>query len=441
MNSTAMGARHSFRLLTSAACVGLLGLLLAGAGCQSGAQATEFGAGRVTPDIPATSPWHVDGPAAAPDPGGDRRVTIVVDIDETISMTDYAGFLGLRENTSRPFDGAPEVLTRLSEHFDLIYLTARPQWLFAETRAWLRDAGFPPGPVVATGRIVDLFWPAPFKTRVLALLRLNSPGILIGIGDRHSDDAAYTANGMLSLVVHPRRNVSYHDRAVKLEDWQAVGRFFETHEQSLRVPEGLMRDFGVVGARLDPATVPTQVEVDLSLIVKLPLAAPALLLEPLVKIESLEEQRQARRAIPLAELSFAQALELAIEHYGEENLLEVRLVMRRGRPAYEVRFVDEKGVRRAVLEGMSGAVEGVRQSKSSMRGALEARRLARISLREALALALEELAGNPYELELEMDDGQPTYELSVEAQGQFIEIELHALTGEILEVEQETAVK
>lgn len=370
-----------------------------------------------------------------------RRVTIVVDIDETISATDYSGFFGLRENNSHPYDHAREVLTRLSGDFDIIYLTARPQWLFAETRAWLREAGFPRGPVVATGRIVDVFWPASFKTRSLALLRLRVPEILIGIGDRKTDVAAYSANGMLSLVVHPRAGMAYPGSAVVLEDWKAVGQFFDEHGDVLRDPAALRSRFGIAGDRLDPTSVHTRADVDLSLLIELPLAAPALLLEPLVKMGAIFEQLEARPALQTVEVSFEQVLAGAVNKYGDENLLKIQLGMQSGRPAYKVYFVRQGQVRRLMVDGLTGEFGRDRRLFSSMRDSLNARPHAAITFAHALACALEELDGHPYELELEMDDGQPTYEVAMETHGQFVEVELHAATGEILEVESETAVR
>lgn len=233
-----MSRLRAFDVPGSVHLLAIAAVIVWASGCQSSEKSSRWNA--VDTGRPAAGqrqqPEYLTSTAPARTGASPRRVTIVVDIDETISATDYAGFFGLRENNSHPYDHAREVLNRLSGDFDIIYLTARPQWLFAETRAWLREAGFSRGPVVATGRIVDVFWPGSFKTPSLALLRLRVPEILIGIGDRKTDVAAYSANGMLSLVVHPRGGMAYPDSAVVLEDWKAVEEFFDEHGHVPRDP-------------------------------------------------------------------------------------------------------------------------------------------------------------------------------------------------------------
>lgn len=155
------------------------------------------------------------------------RTTVVVDIDETISATDYASFFGPGGDSSRPHRQAREVLTEISGDFGIIYLTARPQWLFSETRAWLKDNGFPAGPVLTTARLVDVFWPGPFKARLLALLRRHNPEILIGIGDRVTDEQAYRFNKMISLAVHRRAGADKGADSIVLADWSEIGKFFQ----------------------------------------------------------------------------------------------------------------------------------------------------------------------------------------------------------------------
>lgn len=52
--------------------------------------------------------------------------------------------------TAEPFEGAAEVLNQLSKHYEILYLTARPQWAKKLTYNWLERHGFPAGEIVFT---------------------------------------------------------------------------------------------------------------------------------------------------------------------------------------------------------------------------------------------------------------------------------------------------
>ncbi len=157
-----------------------------------------------------------------------------MDIDETISITDYASLMsGLGGDRSRPYRHARETLTALSEGFELVYLTSRPQWLSGETRHWLNKKEFPRGNVLTTARMIDVYRPGSFKKRALGTMRHAWP-TADRIGDRPTDCEAYVANGMLALVVNPRRGVAYNPIAIFLKDWHAIEAFFQVTRKSAR---------------------------------------------------------------------------------------------------------------------------------------------------------------------------------------------------------------
>ncbi len=166
------------------------------------------------------------------------RVILAVDIDHTVSQTDYADLLtdGL-DTESQPHAGAMESLARLQKDYQLLYITARPRILLEKTRAWLRHNGFPDAPLI-TARSVGAMWEqAEIKRRMLSRRREIWPNLLIGIGDKEADVKAYGKNGMLSVILAPdetpidgpdTRNV------VLLPDWPAIQSFFNEHAQMLR---------------------------------------------------------------------------------------------------------------------------------------------------------------------------------------------------------------
>lgn len=421
---------RSSQFLAVAALVLFIGL----SGCHS--PTTQQTATRTPTD---TAPAQTA--PAGPLRNNGHRVGIVIDIDETISITDYPSLvLGVGTDESRPYDHAREVLTKLSQDYDLTYLTARPQWLGGETRKWLTDKGFPPGQVLTTARIIDVFWPGSFKKRSVATLRDTTPNILIGIGDRHTDVEAYIANQMLAIVVNPRRRVNYHQEAEILKNWSEIEQFFETHKDLLRNPDRLRAERGIGGPPPHPDTIPTRPEVDLSLLVELPLLGPALLIEGVVKLGLAQEQREARRALEQVHRPFNEALSRIVSEYGEENVLELELGTTRGLPVYTAIILHNGRPHRVTLDANLDLLTGPRPTHAYAE-AIEARRQARLSFEDALNRALKEIEGQVYEIELEIDDGVATYEVSMSALGRYLEIEVNALTGEIIELEDETAIR
>ncbi|HPP19858.1 MAG TPA: PepSY domain-containing protein [Phycisphaerae bacterium] len=379
----------------------------------------------------------------APDSGRHpHRVGIIVDIDETISITDYPTLVfGIGTDRSRPIEHALGVLTRISQDFDIAYLTARPQWLTGHTRRWLTEKGFPDGIVLTTARVVDVCWPGSFKQRSVAALRHHSPHLLIGIGDRPTDVEAYVANGMLPLVVNPRRHVTYDERAVLLKDWQHVGDFFEQNAEVLRDPDSLRARYGVGGDPLDPASVRTRPEIDLSLLVEVPLLGPALLVEAIAKAKLAHEQAEARRAMEQVSMPLVEALRKVIDRFGEDKLLELRLATKNRNPVYIVTYAQDGKIYETVLDASLENASRPRRIYYSVDDPLQARTLARLSFFEALARAQKEVLAEPYEIELEMDSGRATYEIALMGLGRFLEIEIDAQTGEVIEVEDETAAR
>lgn len=372
---------------------------------------------------------------------GRRRVGIIVDVDETISITDYPSLVfGIGTDESRPHRHARDVLTILSRHFDITYLSARPQWLTGETRKWLNEKGFPAGTVLTTARMLDVYRPGPFKKRSVAALRRTSPNLLIGIGDRHTDVEAYVANGMLPLVVNPRRHVAYHEQAEVFRDWRDIGEFFEQHAATLRDPDALRARYGVAGAPPDPSSIRTRPEVDLSLLVELPLLAPTLLFESLAKAALAHEQGEARRALGQVSMPFAEVLEKVVARFGEENLLKLSLATEGKAPVYIVTFLRGGRIYEIELDAALEVAEEAERVPVLFDHAV-ARAQARLTFAEALARSMEEVEGQVYEIELEIDDNRPTYETTLMALGRFMEVEIDAQTGEVVEVEDETAIR
>jgi hypothetical protein len=171
-----------------------------------------------------------------------NRIILAVDVDGTLAQTDYDDLiLGRRDVGSQPLPYAQQTLDQLSADFHILYLTARPQYYVEKTRRWLKDCGFPTGPVCTAPRLRDTIRHTRFKRRMLATLRKDWPNLLIGIGNKAADGEAYGASSMLSLIVRrvPDKNLGPH--AIVLHDWPAVSRLFGANAEVLHDPRELTR--------------------------------------------------------------------------------------------------------------------------------------------------------------------------------------------------------
>jgi hypothetical protein len=162
-----------------------------------------------------------------------QRVCIAVDIDETIATTPVKVLLhGSGVDTSQPIPRSVAVLQELARDYQLVYVTVRSRFLLEKTRTWLREQGFPDGPVVVARSIRELFRAESYKQRQIEALRAVWPNLLVGIGDRPSDAAAYDENGMLALALTDAYE-HFGPRTVMFRDWDGVGRFFAEHRAVL----------------------------------------------------------------------------------------------------------------------------------------------------------------------------------------------------------------
>jgi hypothetical protein len=170
------------------------------------------------------------------------RVIVVVDIDHTISQTNYRKLL-LKEHVdiSSPIPGARETLNEIAKEYYILYLTARPRFLIEKTRAWLDHYSFPAGPVFTAPRVADAIGQLKFKQETLHEMRLRWPDVLIGIGNRTEDIEAYASSGMLPVIVYNGGEEEHYSDAVVLQDWQFVRSFFQANAQTLSQPVSLAK--------------------------------------------------------------------------------------------------------------------------------------------------------------------------------------------------------
>jgi len=172
------------------------------------------------------------------------RTIVAVDIDETVSDTQYRALLLTDEDTSRPLEGSDQALTRLADHCQIVYITGRPRFLWEKTQRWLDRNGFPAGPLITAPNLRQCIVQASFKRKELASMREAWPGALIGIGDRGADIHAYGENGMLTLLVGGTPSVDAKRNMYRFEKWQTLCDFCVANEAVLTNPQRLQLALG-----------------------------------------------------------------------------------------------------------------------------------------------------------------------------------------------------
>lgn len=169
-----------------------------------------------------------------------ERVIIAVDIDHTLARTDYDSLIRPdEEEDSGTLKHSAATLRDLAADFHILYLTGRPRMLLDKTRAWLRERGYPDGPVITSRGLREMLRPGAFKTRELRKLRSQWPTLRIGVGDKAGDAEAYGVNGMLTLIMAREREGRFGSHALVFRDWKELARFIADNRRILADPVAL----------------------------------------------------------------------------------------------------------------------------------------------------------------------------------------------------------
>ena len=123
---------------------------------------------------------------------------MIVDLDKTLVAS---GFEQVLLGDPAPIPGSPAAMKRLAQRYRVVYLTHRPYYFGAKSKAWLTRYGYPPGPVLLSDVKGFLKGSEAFKTGVLLALGKRFKQIRIGIGDKPTDAKAYHANGIRAFLI------------------------------------------------------------------------------------------------------------------------------------------------------------------------------------------------------------------------------------------------
>lgn len=125
---------------------------------------------------------------------------LVIDVDRSLADLPWylVPFVAGEGVPARP--GAATALNELARAYRVVYLTARPDWQYRRTRAWLRDRGFPPGPLLG---------PFPFGERrkegfvrqALVGLKEHFPQVQAAVVGRPADAEASRHHGLQTYLL------------------------------------------------------------------------------------------------------------------------------------------------------------------------------------------------------------------------------------------------
>jgi hypothetical protein len=161
------------------------------------------------------------------------RTAVAIDVDDTISATDYGSlFMTDLDTTSPHVDHSPAAVQAMAPHYGIVYLSARPRWLHEKTKVWLDEHGFPPGPILHASRFEACWQQERYKRDMVNEFQQKFPNLLVGVGDKDVDDRAYGDNQMLGVILEKSPN-GYRDHCVVLPDWQQIQEFFVENQNTL----------------------------------------------------------------------------------------------------------------------------------------------------------------------------------------------------------------
>ena len=123
---------------------------------------------------------------------------VVIDLDHTVVDS---SFFRVLVGGAKPMADSVAVTNRIAKKYSLIYLTHRPDLLTRKSKQWLREHGYPSGPLLVSELRESLGDSGKFKTARLKDVRKLYSNVAIGIGDKYSDAQAYVDNGLTAYLI------------------------------------------------------------------------------------------------------------------------------------------------------------------------------------------------------------------------------------------------
>lgn len=139
---------------------------------------------------------------------------VVIDMDKTLVAS---GFHRVIAGDPEPMEGSVEVVSRLANRTTIVYLTHRPEYFGPKSKQWVRDNGYPRGPMLLSSVGGFVKGSRAFKSERLAQLGKRFKALEVGVGDKVGDALAYHENDLQAYLIPP---IDYDDAtADELRTW------------------------------------------------------------------------------------------------------------------------------------------------------------------------------------------------------------------------------
>jgi len=160
-----------------------------------------------------------------------------------------------------------------------------------------------------------------------------------------------------------------------------------------------------------------------------------------------KEHANARIALGKAKLTMEQAVAAALKEVPGGKAVEAELELESDNVVWEVEVVSGRKHMEVKLDAISGKVKEVEEEgkegekdedeDEDEQAETDAAK-AKITLSQAIATALKEVpGGKAFEAETEREDGKLVFEIELLSGDKVMEVEIDAMTGKVLEVEEE----
>ncbi len=168
----------------------------------------------------------------------------IIDMDHTLVAS---GFEAVLIGDAKPMDGSAEVVKRLAEDHEIVYLTHRPDYFTRKSKSWLAEHGYPDGAVLLSELGQFVRGSGQFKSERIARLQRRFANVRLGIGDKFSDVLAYHERGLRAVMV-------FHPAEGKVPDLRAQARRLQELPEAIDVVRTWARVAEVVfeGKRYPP---------------------------------------------------------------------------------------------------------------------------------------------------------------------------------------------
>lgn len=150
-----------------------------------------------------------------------EKPAVAIDIDETLSLSEYINIIWGDGLVSKPLPGSPQAVQQLAKEYQIIYWSIRPRFMYHRTRRWLEKHGFPDGPMLFTDSFHAAFHQVERKEKMLAELREKWPNVRVAVGDKLADVVACNKTGIVPFIVNPLLPKFKH-HAIVVPDWKTL---------------------------------------------------------------------------------------------------------------------------------------------------------------------------------------------------------------------------